>query len=478
MSSDRAIRSYENLSGKEGCKVFYRADRYKVRELFSRVLPRVEIGGQPFALHDLSMSGIAVYGDRRLDWPGEPGQEVRVECHLEEISLYHGTARVVRVESTPFGPKVALQLTDGYLDIPAIAGQHREVALRRALEEERAATALIEPDYRRLCGDVVHLLRYARRSLEGIDGAESEEMLRICEEVMLPEWRTLWHAANDIVAPYLDDPDVLIAAKRFTELVVTPELLDGPIWRRSYEKPLGYPGDYEIMNYVYRWRHEGESAYARLVHRLGLEVVECIATRMEAVKKVIATALAEHAGADVVRIASLGAGPAQEVVAYLKLDALPAKVDFTLIDQDHAALSQAYERTYPDVVRFAGQVSVHCLEASFIQLMKAGQLFRKMPPQDLIYSVGLTDYLSDRRARALIGALYDQLAPGGRLLVANLSDSPKGTLWPAEFVSDWTLVYRTEDEFRALADGVTSAAKIDMSKDSTGNVYLMSIGKP
>jgi hypothetical protein len=68
----------------------------------------------------------------------------------------------------------------------------------------------------------------------------------------------------------MDTPDVLRATKLFTEQVLTPEFMGGPIWNRSYRKPFGYPGDFQMMNYVYEWLPRGATVYEKLLHRLGL----------------------------------------------------------------------------------------------------------------------------------------------------------------------------------------------------------------
>jgi hypothetical protein len=84
----------------------------------------------------------------------------------------------------------------------------------------------------------------------------------------------------------------------------------GAVWERSYRKPLGYPGDFAMMNYVYEWQPRGETIYERLVHRIGLDVAECIGTRMVMVQEAIAETIAARPGAVPERILSLGCGPA------------------------------------------------------------------------------------------------------------------------------------------------------------------------
>jgi len=404
------------------------------------------------------------------------------------VPIYSGAGRICRVEPAPRGAKIALHLTSGFLDIPALAARHREALLRTELEEGlNGAQDRIDPEYRRIAADLLHLLRHYRTKLQRFegklngsarpDGEAVNEALALCEERVLPEWREHWYRANEVVRPLIDDPEVLKATKRFTELVVTPDFMEGPIWRHAYEKPLGYPGDFELMKQVYAWRQEGETAFGKLLHRMGLDVAECIATRMVMMQQAIAEVVATRPDGETAHIATLGCGPAQEVANYLQLRKLPNAASLTLIDQEHDALSWAYEHTYPDAVRLGAQASVRCLEVSFSELMKAGQLFKRLPPQELIYSVGLIDYLTQRRARALVASLYDQLAPGGRLIVGNMKDTAFGNLWPLEFVCDWSLYYRDEAQMRDLAADLPGAT-IEIKQDPTGRVYLLYLSAP
>jgi hypothetical protein len=268
------------------------------------------------------------------------------------------------------------------------------------------------------------------------------------------------------------DELALRATKQFTELVLTPEFMPGAIWRRSYKKPLGYPGDFEIMNMVYDWQREGDRPFDQLLHRVGLDVAECIATRMVMMREAIARTVSNLRTGSPARIASLGCGSAREVIDYLKLRALPAPVSFTLIDQDQNALASVYERSYAEVTRLRGQATVACLHASFSDLLRTGELFGKLPPQDLIYSVGLIDYLSHRRAKALVTSLYSQLAVGGTLIVGNMFRNDDSNLWPMEFICDWSVNYRDDAEMRALASELPENL-VDIFLDPTGRVCLL-----
>jgi hypothetical protein len=475
------MRTYEELIGGEGRQIFYRAQRYRAREIFRSTLPNLQIDGISYSLQDISLNGIGASGAPGANQLCAPGTQVPVELGLRGLSLFEARGEVVRVAPAASGAKIGLRLLDRFVDIAHLTAKYDEALIRADLAAELDLDGAIDPAYRQLCAEVLHLLRSYRAVLDRYEQTRPEaaavtEMLAACEARVLPRWRTLWHRANALVAPIMGEETARRAAKRFTELVLTPEFMPGAIWRRSYEKPLGYPGDFRIMRMVYEWGREGERLFDRLMHRIGLDVAECIATRMVMMRQAIAeTVLAPGEGP--ARITSLGCGPAREVSDYLGLRALPRPVQFTLIDQDHDALAMAYEQTLPAVMRLRRDASVNCLHTSFMQLLKPGNILTQLPQQDLVYTVGLIDYLSERRAKSLVASLYAQLAPGGTLIVGNMMETPVGNLWPMEFLCDWSIVYRSERQMAALAAGLPEA-RVSTGLDPTGRVCLLTVRKP
>ena len=74
-------------------------------------------------------------------------------------------------------------------------------------------------------------------------------------------------------------------------------------------------------------------------------------------------------------------------------------------------------------------------------------------PQDLIYAAGLFDYLSDRRATAIINALFARLREGGLLVIGNVAAGCP--IFTTEFLGDWSLRFRTRDEMARWASQLT-----------------------
>jgi extracellular factor (EF) 3-hydroxypalmitic acid methyl ester biosynthesis protein len=474
------MKNYEELAGANGRRIFYRAERYRARDLFKRAIPELSLDRVLCRLHDVSMNGLGAYAPRGSNDLHGVGERLPVRLGIRGATLHEGTGEISRLEPTPFGTKVGVRLLDRCLDISQLLAKYDEAFIRAGIEEFAESAASVAPEYRQICADALHLLRTYRNALDRFQKtcpatAETEEMMAECETRVLAQWRPLWYRANEIVTPILNDAAALRAAKRITESLVTPECLGAPFVRRAYEKPLGYPGDFQALEMIYAWGREGASLADQLVHRIGITTAECVTTRMLMMRQMIAEAVMQRAPAPV-RITSLGCGAAREVRDYLQLRHLPAPVEFTLIDQDHAALSSVYERTYADVRRLQGQARVSCLHASFSQFLKAGEFFRTLPRQDIIYSIGLVDYLSAQRAKLLAASLYSRLAPGGMLIIGNLSDSPRNTRWPMEFICDWSVNYRSEGEMIEMAAGMPDAV-VTTSFDPTGCVCFLTLRK-
>jgi hypothetical protein len=479
--------AYEELKGSSGREIWFRPTRYDARKLFPNHVPRVRIKTGSYHLHDISLTGISVVAKQSADVDLELGEVVPVTFQQAGLSIFESRAKVRRNENNVFGSKLAFSFEDSYVDFDRLLSRNVQAQIAtngNFLSGERSA--LVPAEYRAFCSDVLGLLRSYRALLDNNitladQFAHSFDALgayEACEGRLIEQWRTLWLRGNDIVRGVMDDRERREATKEFTELVLTPEMRAGAIWDRSYAKPLGYPGDFRIMNQVYDDENVGTGVYEKLVHRLGLHVAECIQTRMEVVQSKIAEVVRTKGQNRPARILSLGSGPSREIEAFLSsAGARAGRSVFTLVDQETQALGFAYDRAYPHLLKLGGQSQMQCMNISFTDILRANGGLHEVPPQDMIYSVGLLDYLSDRRSRMLVRKLYDALAPGGLLIIGNMNETSLSNLWPMEFIADWTLIYRGDAEMRGWVEGL-DAAEYWTETERTDRVRLLFIRKP
>lgn len=472
-------RNYHELTGAEGREIFFRAERFPARSFFGERLPEVRLRQEKVQLIDLSMSGLAleVNADRTADFV--PDQEFPLTLAFRDNTLFSGTARIARVETTDRGAKLGVSLPESYLDLPAIKTKMLQVsATSREKLCIQTVRQSVSAEYRTFISDLTYLLRENRREIDDFvrqsnpTGDQVESFLLACEEKAVPQWRAFCEEGNAL-AKTMSSADEFRWSKTFTEALITTETLVSPLQRRAYEKPLGYPGDYKVMDYCYEWRREGEGPYAQLIHRLALEPMRCVRTRLEKQQDIILSELRRFTEERPFRMANLACGTAQEIQNLLNADAFSKPIHMTLIDQEKNTLAYAYERTYPAVQRLKGLVTLKYWNTSFKQLMKPDSLFAQMGGQDLIYSLGLFDYLKDKRAKTLIEDLYKHVAPGGLLVIANLKEGGISK-WTSEFTSDWSMIYRTEKEMRSLADDL-EVADVSVLQDSLEEVLFLCV---
>ena len=254
-----------------------------------------------------------------------------------------------------------------------------------------------------------------------------------------------------------------------------PLLIEGPIWDRSYHKPRGYPGDYGVMNFVYDRSDEGPHPFARLCHRLGLDVGACVRTRLQYVVDELATRMS--AGGDRLRVLSLGCGSSREVAPAIARGVPRREVELVLLDQDPEALGAARSFVDPAIASCtSGRVGAQYTRVGFGQVLRDASLMRQWSGQDLVYCLGLLDYVPNEQLQPLATALFSLVTPGGMLILGNMKD-PSSTFWPLDFILDWPLTYRTEREMLDLASCL-NAHRSHLTLEETGNNFVLKLWKP
>jgi len=284
------MKHYEELTGGEGRRVFYRAERFDAKTLMSSISPVVKVDDKAFDLFDISMSGISFVSPQNFSWLEEMNKDVPLRLNLGTTEIFAGNGKIRRIEPHENQHKVAIELTKGFLDIRKILDQHDDLALQEAVTVGLADQShLVPASYKEAIGDAVYMLRSIHKVLDKVEkDLNSEDSRRddrikdiilACETKALARWKEISKRCLKITKELGDNEAAIAATKKYTELVLTPEILPGASWNRAYTKPLGYPGDYQVMNYAYNLSLEGDTAYAKFCHRLGTSTGEFITTR-------------------------------------------------------------------------------------------------------------------------------------------------------------------------------------------------------
>ncbi len=273
-------------------------------------------------------------------------------------------------------------------------------------------------------------------------------------------------------------PEMLPVHRAYLQLQLHPLVLCSPFAYRTYAKPLGYAGDYEMVNMMTRNPFEGGTVFAKLVNMWFLEQAPAQAHRNRVVQ--LERVLAEEVGrcaseGRIARVLNLGCGPAVEIQRFLAGVEWSSRARFELLDFDDETL--AYARRVLEGAKAGHGRSTELVfsKVPVTQLLKQAARTVERPPgqqYDLIYCAGLFDYLTDCLCQKLMTILYSWLAPGGLLLVTNV-DPSNPLRHGMEQLLEWHLIYRNPTNLRAIRPLQVKEEDAQIRAEMTGvNVFL------
>lgn len=214
---------------------------------------------------------------------------------------------------------------------------------------------------------------------------------------------------------------------------------------RAYSKPRGYAGDYLTIEWIYRAEAAGSGRVGPLLDRcfLDLRAAQAVRNRRALLATEIQRTIQANMKGDV-RVTSMACGPARELFdVFGQLDR-PVRLKATLIDIDAEALEfvrrERSNRGLDDRIE---------LRLANLVYLATGRQQLELPPQQLVYSIGLIDYFEDRFVVKLIDYAHGLLAPGGRLILGNFHPRNPDRAF-LETVLEWRLIHRTEDDLNRL----------------------------
>ncbi len=210
------------------------------------------------------------------------------------------------------------------------------------------------------------------------------------------------------------------------------------IMKHTREKPFGYSGDFQLIDWIYK-NEPCSQGKGWLWDKVFLRqpATQAVRNRVNFFGKQLYFFCKNHNKTSVL---SLACGPCREV-----LDAVRAinpgafNCSFHFVDQDSRAIDYAKSLINGDFS--------HSLELQW----EASNVFRIRPKQkySLIWVSGLFDYLDDRLAAALLRRMWHWLDNGGRIIVGNFHpDNPSRN--QMEWCLGWFLIHRSENEMTEL----------------------------
>ncbi len=250
---------------------------------------------------------------------------------------------------------------------------------------------------------------------------------------------------------------------------------DKPLNEQIYRKPLGYAGDYIVMNYLYEDGFPGTTTFGKMIDRytLSVPIARAHVNRRNYLAKMIMESIQSKSSNDI-QIASIACGPALEILDLIGKKQIQGEIEFVCLDAEQLALDQI-DRNLGILKTQNGCTipKINLVHTNILSIVRKNIVPNYLKNLDLIYGSGFLDYLTDRTAERFIDYLFGCLNKGGTLFLANIAASHDSRAY-LEMLGEWYLHHRTPEDMLKLACRIKGMHKkdIEFEPETKMNIYL------
>ena len=259
-----------------------------------------------------------------------------------------------------------------------------------------------------------------------------------------------------------EDPSVIKDVQRGFRIETERWFNQSWIAHRSRTKPSGFPGDYEMLLALY---HEstparGIGGYLDLCI-LDLPLARAVRARLKVAREFLLRASEEPC--ESFRVLDIASGPCHEFLSWPPRQ--EGQLEIVAMDTDPQAIDHVNRQVVPHLPE---RVKLTPVRYNAIRTRSADVTVEKFGRFDLIYSVGLCDYLADDCLIDLLRAWRMTLRSDGVLYVA-FKDTQRYPKEPYQWHLDWFFFQRTQEDCERLyRQAGFEVSEIDMTRDATG----------
>jgi extracellular factor (EF) 3-hydroxypalmitic acid methyl ester biosynthesis protein len=412
---------------------------------------------------------------------------------MNDSQIYSGRAVVNNLVNTGTVVVCEATLDEAWQNLNAPWPLKEREKLRADLADslgEWGKISKVYPEFKIVVADMQILFMDLRRWMEQIElGVRSQpagnrleierDVLQSLEEPIVSTVGLLLEKFEEIAQRV--EPDLQPAHKSYMKRQIHPLVLSSPFLYRTLQKPLGYAGDYEMVDMMLREPYEGSSMFAKMLNKIFLNTAPVLAHR-DRITYLTDTLVSEAKRVACLgrpaRIYNLGCGPAKEIQNFLSEHDISSRTELTLLDFNDETLAHTSGILQDLKTRHRRITPIQMVKRSVSQLLKeASKPISPGARYDYVYCAGLFDYLDDRICKRMTNLFYELLAPGGLLVVTNVESANPSRNW-MEYVLEWHLLYRNNKQLNSLNPDKSAAEKCAVLAIGAGVNISLEVRKP
>lgn len=270
-------------------------------------------------------------------------------------------------------------------------------------------------------------------------------------------------ACDEVDEALADDPELLAETKEQYRRLIAPWMDQSPMMRHAKVKPSGYPGDFQMLRAIYERRPLAQG-FAGLIDLffLNTELGRAVPARLDGLREFLAEEVSARSSG--VRVLDIACGPSREYSEGAPWGRRSGD-EVVCVDFDEAALEYSQAAT---AAATADGASLSFVRYNALRLCSPRRFGDQHGEFDVIYSVGLFDYLSDRQCIGVFVGLQQLLRDEGVIYMA-FKDAERYGKTDYQWLVDWYFFQRTEQDVRDLfAAAGCRDGELTMDRDATG----------
>ncbi|MFZ3063863.1 MAG: PilZ domain-containing protein [Nitrospirota bacterium] len=175
-----------------------------------------------------------------------------------------------------------------------------------------------------------------------------------------------------------------------------------------------------------------------------------------------------------INILNLASGPCREIRELLPdLHSINKNIKFTCVDFDENAISFSKEKLMP----LPENIKVEFLKENILRLIAHKDATLMLNKQNLIYSMGLVDYLSDAILKRTIFFAFSLLNNGGKLIITH-KDRDKYKPLDPDWFCDWSFEPRNVDGLiRLINNSGIRDFTIELDWEDSNKILFLTLTK-
>jgi extracellular factor (EF) 3-hydroxypalmitic acid methyl ester biosynthesis protein len=270
------------------------------------------------------------------------------------------------------------------------------------------------------------------------------------------------HACREFEDKHREDPGFVKDSQRGFLEETDPYFSLSWIGQRARTKPNGFVGDYEMLIKLYdeATPARGLGGYLDLCI-LDLPLARAVRTRLSGAREFLLREIQARMGK--IRVLDVASGPCREYLDWPEFE--DREVEVVAMDTDPQALDHVQTNVCPAM---PSGTNLKPVRYNALRTSVAEATVRQFGKFDVIYSVGLCDYLTDDQLIRMFAAWKETLTEDGVMYVA-FKDCEQYDHAPYQWHLDWFFYQRTaSDALKLFEKAGLNVEAMEATRDATG----------